>query len=292
MISVIDLIKAIQAKLGLPADGDPRGKTWLAIANALGSPASASLITTIQVVQRKLGLKPDGDPREKTWTAIAKALGVEIPADPESRTPDPASRITSIPQRAVDLILEAEGVDQPYLWPGGDSGITIGFGYDLGYEETFVADWKGVLPDGAINALQSAVGVKAERAARMAAGFRGIKITRDQALKVFCQHTLPQETAKTLKAFPGLEKMPDAVRGALVSLVFNRGPAMEGERRREMRNIRQIVSGIANGAQLNDGLKAIAQQFRSMKRLWAGRGLDGLLVRREAEAKLVESAIT
>ena len=35
----------------------------------------------------------------------------------------------------------------------------------------------------------------------------------------------------------------------------------------------------------------IASQLRSMKRLWQGKGLDGLITRREAEAKLVESCI-
>jgi GH24 family phage-related lysozyme (muramidase) len=35
--------------------------------------------------------------------------------------------------------------------------------------------------------------------------------------------------------------------------------------------------------------KKIAQQFRDMKRIWIGKGLDGLLERRDAEANLVES---
>ena len=33
----------------------------------------------------------------------------------------------------------------------------------------------------------------------------------------------------------------------------------------------------------------IAKELRKMKRIWQGKGLDGLLTRREAEAKLVES---
>jgi GH24 family phage-related lysozyme (muramidase) len=38
-------------------------------------------------------------------------------------------------------------------------------------------------------------------------------------------------------------------------------------------------------------LQEIANQIRAMKRLWEGKGLDGLLKRRDAEADLVESAI-
>ena len=37
--------------------------------------------------------------------------------------------------------------------------------------------------------------------------------------------------------------------------------------------------------------KEIANQIRSMKRLWVNKGLGGLLHRRDAEADLVESCI-
>jgi GH24 family phage-related lysozyme (muramidase) len=56
------------------------------------------------------------------------------------------------------------------------------------------------------------------------------------------------------------------------------------DRRREMRAIRDAVA--------DEDLQEIADQLRSMKRLWEGKNLDGLLTRREAEAQLVESAIT
>ena len=38
-------------------------------------------------------------------------------------------------------------------------------------------------------------------------------------------------------------------------------------------------------------LQEIADQIRAMKRLWVGKGVDGLLKRRDAEADLVESSI-
>ncbi|HEY6129471.1 MAG TPA: hypothetical protein VIW23_14955, partial [Candidatus Acidoferrum sp.] len=63
----------------------------------------------------------------------------------------------------------------------------------------------------------------------------------------------------------------------------NRGPGMEGDRRKEMRAVRDAVA--------NQDLQEIADQIRAMKRLWEGKGLDGLLKRRDAEADLVESAI-
>jgi hypothetical protein len=41
--------------------------------------------------------------------------------------------------------------------------------------------------------------------------------------------------------------------------------------------------------QFKKDYKKIAKEFRSMKRIWLGKGLDGLLDRRESEAKLIES---
>jgi hypothetical protein len=62
-------------------------------------------------------------------------------------------------------------------------------------------------------------------------------------------------------AFPGINELSPDAQGALVSLVFNRGTSMEGDRRREMR---AIQAAVANG-----DLQEIADQLRSMKRLWA-----------------------
>jgi GH24 family phage-related lysozyme (muramidase) len=65
------------------------------------------------------------------------------------------------------------------------------------------------------------------------------------------------------------------------SLVFNRGTSLVGDKRLEMRNIKVLIP--------KKDYKKIAQEIRSMKRLWRGKNLDGLIERREAEAKLIES---
>jgi GH24 family phage-related lysozyme (muramidase) len=188
-----------------------------------------------------------------------------------------------IPQRAIDLILKSEGIDQPWKWPGGSSGITIGYGYDLGYETTFVRDWAGVITPAQIDALTGALARRGGAAAVIASHFRAITITKDQARQVFDGRTLPHYEAETNAAFPGFQLLPDLVRGALVSLVFNRGSGMVGPRRAEMRAVRDAVR--------RQDLDDIANQIRAMKHLWVGQDLDGLLVRRDAEAALVEAAI-
>jgi len=169
-------------------------------------------------------------------------------------------------------------------WPGCQSGVTIAIGYDLGFtpRAIFTEDWAG-LDETTRDRLGATIGVQGVRAKARAAEVRDIVIPWEQALEVFKRRTIPRYVAQTRAAFPGVGALPWDAMGALVSLVFNRGPGMDGDRRREMRDIREAV-------QDND-IPAIARHIRKMKRLWTGRGLDGLLARREAEAALVEGAV-
>ena|SRR2546423_1480922 len=190
-----------------------------------------------------------------------------------------------IPDEALALILDAEGLDQPGQWPGGESGITIGVGYDLGFvtPEQFEKDWTPYLSSDEIERLKDVIGLSGDRARQRAGEFRDIKIKRADAEQVFKERTLPLYSQRAENALPGIDQLPPAAQGALVSLTFNRGTAMDGDRRREMRAIRDAVAA--------GDLQQIANQLRSMKRLWEGKGLDGLLKRRDAEADLVESSI-
>ena len=168
-------------------------------------------------------------------------------------------------------------------YPGGESGVTIGIGYDLGYtpRARFLSDWH-MLPDDVRDRLSATIGVKGLRARERAKEVRDIVIPWEWALEVFERATLPFWLEQTRRAFPGVDKLPWDASSALVSLVFNRGPSMEGERRREMRAIREAV--------VVHDLPKIARQLRAMKRIWEGKGLPGLLRRRDDEARLVEQA--
>jgi GH24 family phage-related lysozyme (muramidase) len=144
-----------------------------------------------------------------------------------------------IPQAAINLILDDEGVEQPWKWPGDDSGITIGHGHDLGFEapSRFVQDWTPQIGAKSVAELTVAIGKSGSAAARLAPQFRDINITKAQADAVFFASTLPEYEAQTEEAFPGVDALPDAACGALVSLVFNRGTSLAGPRRREMQSI-------------------------------------------------------
>lgn len=188
-------------------------------------------------------------------------------------------------ENAKRLIFEFEGLDQPYEWPGGDSGITIGIGYDLGYVKPseFQQDWGTVLAPSDAQTLTSVVGLKGVSAQQKAASLKMIRIKEDDAERVFLERSVPVYQKQAQQAFPGIDALPADAQGALVSLVYNRGTSMQGDSRREMRAIRDAVP--------RGDLKEIADQLRSMKRLWVGKNMDGLLKRRDAEADLVESCI-
>ena len=189
-------------------------------------------------------------------------------------------------QNALNLIFEYEGLDQPGQWPGGNSGVTIGIGYDLGYvtKDQFESDWKDCLSDGDCQTLAAVIGIKGLDAKTKASSLTHIKITNDQARRVFTERSVPQYQKQTATAFPGVDNLPADAQGALVSLVYNRGTSMNGDSRKEMRAVRNAVP--------KGDLQEIANQIRAMKRLWENSSVSGLVKRREAEAQLVESCIT
>ena len=199
-----------------------------------------------------------------------------------------------ISDKALNLILKYEvGGGESYynrflyrpIWPGLNSGVTIGVGYDLGYNnlQSFKASWTGKLSTQDIIRLARALGVKGRSAKELIPGVKDIKISWEHALSVFKSHTIPIFADQTNRVFPGADRLhPDAY-GALLSLVFNRGADLSGSRRIEMARIRTLVP--------KKDYKAIALEIRKMKRLWLNAGVDGLLKRREDEAKLVESCV-
>lgn len=193
-----------------------------------------------------------------------------------------------IGKKAEALIHRFEGIDVPSIWPGDASGITIPYGYDLGYEN-FAKDWQGLLDNDIFNKLLKVVGLKGEAAHKVAPSFKGIKIPLDKAAIVFETIVIPREEEKTKKVFPGSETLhPDAF-GALVSLIYNRGELInKTDRRKEMLALYQLFR-----AGKPYDVKKIADLVEAQKRLWANnKKSDGdLYDRRVAEAALIRSTI-
>jgi hypothetical protein len=203
-------------------------------------------------------------------------------------------------KKSLDLILEFEvGGGENYYnkflknptWPEGQSGVTIGIGYDLGYvnKAEFSEDWKD-LPKEIFDRLYKVVGIKGYNAKNLIRGLRDIIIPWDLALKVFNNKTVTKFYNLTRETFPNFDNLPEDAKGGLVSLVFNRGNALEGDRRREMKLIRDGMKLVSNYDQ--KALTFIANQIRNMKRIWIGGSIEkGMSRRRDAEAKLIEESL-
>ena len=198
-----------------------------------------------------------------------------------------------ISKKAIDLIIQHEvGGRAVYekryhkpIWAGGDSGLTIGLGYDVGYtkEADLFADWKG-LNLNFLNALKRFCGVKGPIVKTMMRGeILNVVIPYNIAYEVFVKKSIPKYYAATKKIYPQLDELNEDTRGALVSMVYNRGAKLEGESRKEMKAIVDLVA--------QKDYEGIAEQIEQSKRLWEGKGLDGLVIRREAEADLIRESL-
>jgi GH24 family phage-related lysozyme (muramidase) len=173
-----------------------------------------------------------------------------------------------------------------FTWPGVASGPTIGIGVDCGYyspeelEKIF-----NFLPKKDLDLVKAASGKTGAAGKTYTSVLRkaGIEVSWEQAQEIFETLTWPKFARATERAFPGVDKLAPDAYGALVSLVFNRGTSMAGERRKEMRAIRDLVP--------KKDYRGIARELRKMKRIWEGEGADGLLRRRDAEAALVENCV-
>lgn len=196
--------------------------------------------------------------------------------------------------KALDLIIRYEtgGLDY-YLqeginphWPGGDSGVTIGCGSDLGQIdlEGFQQAWQKYLPEFAMKKLEKVVGLKGEAAKAEIKHLTDIEVPWDVMKNQFIEVQVPLWHRKVLTNFPNAQLLLSECRGVLLSLAYNRGLSFDGSRRVEMAAIRNLV-----------WLKRpqeVPVQIRRMKRLWPAPETEyNLRGRREAEAKLWEQTL-
>ncbi|WP_143450370.1 hypothetical protein [Janthinobacterium sp. BJB446] len=216
----------------------------------------------------------------------------------ESRAIAPRTPLSSraISEAAITLITTFEVTDraryeakfQQPIWPAGESGVTIGIGYDLGYvtADWLNEDWEARLADGELATLRKVCGLTGGEARDALAQVRDVAVPWDIADQQFRTRLLPRYVALTLARLPNTDKLSNDSLGALVSLVYNRGASFrkDGPRYREMRMIRQHM--------VNEAYDAIPAELRSMARLWTDvPNMRGLVLRRELEAALFERGL-
>ena len=185
-----------------------------------------------------------------------------------------------------NLILDFEtggrsGYNPRPEWPKGASGVTVGIGYDMGYYRPSVieSDWHAL--DANYRAqLEGVSGITGQRARAAVRTVHDVYVQWQIATDVFDRVDVAREFANAKRAMPGFQDLRPNCQAALLSLGFNRGWAMAGANRTEMREIRELVP-----SRDYDG---IALQLRKMVRVWSGTSIySGMRRRRFAEADLV-----
>jgi len=192
-------------------------------------------------------------------------------------------------KEGIDFIIECETGGKSYYeqvykntfcWPGESSGPTAMVGIDCAYysPKELREIFGPYTSQQELDLILGAVGKTGSAGASYTKKLKGITFTWDEAMEVFKKYTVPKFSALTEKAFPGVyELCPDA-QAAVLSIVFNRGVKMSGDRRLEMRSLRDAVAA--------KSYKGMASSIRGMKRLWPDT--PSLRRRREQEALLVE----
>ena len=170
-------------------------------------------------------------------------------------------------------------------WPGGESGLTIGIGADLGYmsRDEFETYFETYFDSTSSSKLKSVIGLKGNNAKNKLSTVRHIELSWSNAMNAFTRWTLPKFWRLSNGVWPGLDGLKEQAQIALVSIVFNRGTSVKGSSRIEMKNIKAFV--------IKKDYPGIAREIRSMKRLWSSKNMSGLIKRRDVEADMVESCI-
>jgi GH24 family phage-related lysozyme (muramidase) len=171
------------------------------------------------------------------------------------------------------------------VYPGLGSGATIGIGYDLRFASyaDLQRDWGQHLRDQHIDRLIPYLGKSGPQSFERIPALSDFAIPWSKAKSQFAQF-LPYQATATLRAFPNAKTLSPTRFGALVSLVYNRGPNINrnAPNRAGMYEIRRL----SDAAQWD----AIPEQLRLMKNIWLNKkNGKGLVLRREAEAVLFET---
>jgi peptidoglycan hydrolase-like protein with peptidoglycan-binding domain len=206
-----------------------------------------------------------------------------VAAVPDPFPPLTAAGMTFIAREEVSDATVYQRRFQTPTCPPPPSGVTIGIGYDCRFVNRieFQADWADLLPALAVAQLEGVLGKPGT--ADVLGPVATVVVPLAAAMRVFAKRTLPKFLDRTRTIYPQIDDpaVTPPQRTALVSLVYNRGADLTGDRRREMRAIRDLL-----GAGRFDD---VAAQLDSMTRLWDPLREGGLIQRRRDEATLWRS---
>jgi hypothetical protein len=234
-------------------------------------------------LQRALGVTADGILGPETMTALEARI---LSQRQLARVPFSLE----VSRAGLDLLVAFEVTSRAYyekklrrpVWPGGESGVTIGIGYDIGVTSAkqIDRDWRGWLADGAVDRLLTAQGITGAAAKTLATSLADVAVPFDVAQNVFYRSTVPQFARRTLEVYPRVDRLAPDAQAMILSLIYNRGASLRGTRRRHMAALEPLIA--------QGDLDAIAEQFELMAELWPD--LPGLRARRRREAEMIRAS--
>lgn len=197
-----------------------------------------------------------------------------------------------VSKKLFEFLLAIEAYrEHPYALTDDNSGITIGYGYDLGQQTAarVDAELKDLYTADEIESLKGALGKKGQDARDYVHNVSSISISKDNALKlaVIMKKRYAQQV---VDVYPKAINLHPDCQGVLLSLVVNRGNALTGntpakaQKRIEMKQIKEDFD--------SGKPELIPSRLRSMKRLWENDPQTaGVATRREKEAVFFEEAL-
>lgn len=216
----------------------------------------------------------------------AQVQAVVAPARPPSVDPALAECATKLIVR-WEVTSEAAYTRryQGVICPGGASGPTRGLGWDDGHQTRAVIAQAWAMHPQLQRILPASGQVGEAKCAAYRATARDIITPYAMAARVFSESSLPTYAASARRALgaAAFDALSPSAQAAWVSTVYNRGAQMTGSRRSEMRAIRDRCAPTQDYA-------CMAQQYRSMCRLWQGQSIGaGLCARYQDTARYTES---
>ncbi len=277
-------------------------KVWDALDELLGHSGSTPHLHWLAEKQRiaqmgwwrdvaeKVGLPSWGSAYHFHPIGLATRFNTECPKKcvVETYTLEGLAGFLIVSKESFQFILEKEGYSKyPYV-PAGASGVTIGYGYDLGQQSVLQVrqDLAQLYAQSDIEILIGAVGRQGDQARSILSSVRHISISEENSIALAVR--MKKRYAQlVIDAYPGVMDLHPHCQGALLSLVVNRGNSFTRPNTDSRLEMKQI-----NDDLLNRIPEKIPSRLRSMKRLWEGKvGLGGLITRREDEAKLFERGL-
>ncbi|SPL69679.1 pesticin C-terminus-like muramidase [Acinetobacter stercoris] len=229
-------------------------------------------------------LVDDKKEKEKTILCKPECLGKTIIFD---TTPGPYT----ISMELWKFILSFEGFEStPYVPKNSDSsGVTLGYGYDLGQQSAaqIRKDLSPYYTAEQIDRLVSvAQGKKGAAARNVLPKISNITITKDKATEMIVS-VKKRYANQVVDIYPEVLELHPHCQGALLDLIYNRGNGLKDMPKQLTRShMREIRDAFKAGTP-----EKIPDILRNMSKLWVGKGLNGLVNRRKDEATWFEKGL-